>query len=225
MEINHGDRGGKEHCGDGEVETVGIGVEELFKLGEHPTHNSTENEGENYLHDGVYDDGEKIHLTAYEGLGDTEGDRKNDKTYGIVESNDGQKEVGKGSLCLVLTNDHKGCGGRGCGCDRTEGDKLGNGELIGHQKMNTEKGEVNEQGCNERLNDTDGKCLLTRLFQLLEAELVSDRECDKAEGNLGDKTEGGNSLTGGEAETVNTEGAEAVRAYQHARNKICGNGR
>ena len=79
-------------------------MEESLGKGEEPAHYCAENEGENYLDYGVYEHRDDIYCAGVDRACNAEGDREDDKSHSVVKCNNGEKNVGYGTLRLILTN-------------------------------------------------------------------------------------------------------------------------
>ena len=79
---------------------------------------------------------------------------------------------------------------------------------------------ANDSSCY-RLQDTDNRCLLTRLFKLGKLELATDREGDKAKGDVTDYSESVLQLAKAEVKSAGErKSAEAEAADQNSGYKI-----
>lgn len=194
-----GDRNGDENKGDNKAQTVTVGVEELLKLGKNKSEQCADDERREDLNERLNYDRNNAGVAAADGLSHTEHYCENYQTYCVVQSNDGKKEVGEWTLCLVLTNYHQGRRGSGCGCDSRKDQHCGEGKDIlarGFNKyvVQSEKHAATNDGGDYRLQNTDDGCLLTGLLKLGKLEFASDRKGYKAERDVADDSEGVNVL-------------------------------
>ena len=88
--------------------------------------------------------------------------------------------------------------------------------------MQTDQGGIYDHRRKERLDDTDDGCLLTDLFQLGQAELITHGEGDKSECDVGNDTKAGQ-LIMRNAETGYVKCTEQERTDQNTGNQVCGN--
>ena len=97
---------------DSERKSLAVGMEESFRKGKEHSHYRAENERKHDLEHGIHkdiDDAESACGSCHS-LCDTEGYREDNKTNRVVKSNNGKQHIGKLTLCLVLTDNHQGCG-------------------------------------------------------------------------------------------------------------------
>ena len=224
LKFEGGKRRGDRHKSDGHVEAVGIGVEEFFKLCQHPSHQRAEEKRAKDLEQRVDENGYDVHRAHDQRFGDSEGHGKDHKTDRIVQRDDGEKELCQGSLGLELTHDHQGGGGGGRGGDRAEGQHLRERDHAGEDKIDGKEGKIHAHGGGQSLKNADHKGLLADLAQILQAELTADGKGDKAERQLGDHAETLDLSHGGKAEAGNAERTEAKGSDQNAGDEVGGHG-
>lgn len=110
---------------DNKTKTVGVGVEELLEFRKNKSEYCAEKERCDYLDGGLDQDGNEVDRVCLERLCYAKEDCENYKSYRVVKSDDGEQEVGKRALCLILTYYHQGCRGSGCRCDSRENENCG----------------------------------------------------------------------------------------------------
>ena len=181
VEFEAGDGNGHQNESDGNRHTLGSGVEEAFAECEEKTHDEAEHEGENNFKKRFENDGKDIDGACADGFCNTEGDRKYDKTDRVVERYDRKQDIGNGTLCLVLLNDHEGCGGSGRGRNSAENECRGKGKLIGHCEMERDEYAVYQKTSEDCLENTDYGSLFTDFFKRCKSKFVTDGKRDKAE--------------------------------------------
>ena len=221
LKLERGDRNGEHYEGDRNCHTLRAGEEESLGEGEKITHNGAENERKNDLEKGIYNHGDGVNGAGVDSTRNTEGDREDDKSNSVVKSNNGEENVGYGTLSFVLANDHKSSGRSGRGCNCTKDDSRGKGKTsFGKDEGKSDKACVHDNGCDESLRDTDNGSLLTDLFELIKAEFVTDGECDESEREIAKDLV----LFGGVCLVVKADAelTEEVGADENARNEICG---
>lgn len=130
---------GKRHTqkddGDRDRHTLGTRMEVLLEEIEEQPQQRAEYERENDLDDGVDDDRNDVHGAVFDRAGDSERHGEEYQANRVVQSDDRQKQIDQRAFRLVLTDDHQRCGGRRCGCDRSERDRGGEGKFVGHCKV------------------------------------------------------------------------------------------
>ena len=87
-----GDRNCRKNESDHKAKTVTVRVEELFKQGKHVTEYCTDDERCEYLDKRLNNDGDKVCSAAANCLCCSKKYREDDKTYRVIERNDGQKK-------------------------------------------------------------------------------------------------------------------------------------
>ncbi len=230
LEVEHGEGHGQHDKGNHEGETVAVGMEHPLDQGQDKAQDRAQEQGQDDLQKGLHQDGDHVESTAMESLGHAHGDGEENETHGVVQSDDGQEQVGQRALGLVLAHHHKGGGGSGGRGDGAQDDAGGEGEIIGprhgdEQEMHADQGGVHHQGGDHGLDDTDDGGLLTRMLEVLEAELVTDIKGDEAQGDIrddGEITDGGDLVVEAEAEAADGEAADAVGAHHNAGDEVGG---
>ena len=102
----------------------GAGMEILFAKSEKQAHNETEQERQYDFQKRLQDDGGNADGRAQR-LGNAEGNGKDHETDCVVKRYDGKKDVGNGTLCLILLNNHQRGGGSRCRCNGGKNDSGG----------------------------------------------------------------------------------------------------
>ena len=230
LEVEHSQRHGQEHEGDHQGETVGVGVERPLHQGQEEAQHSAQKERKNDLQHGLYQHRDHTHVSAVESLGHTHGHGKEDETHGIVQSDDGKQQIGQGTLGLILAYHHEGGGGSGGRCDGSQQDAGGEREVVyagggDEQVVNAHQDGIHHQGGHDGLEDTDDGGLLTRVLEILEAELVADIEGDEAQGDIrnnGEAAYGRHTVVEAEAESADNEAADTVGTDDHACDEVGG---
>ena len=232
-DVNSADGGGKrgksnrEHYeGNRNRHTLASGVEEALHIGEQNSHNKAECKREHYLKERLKDDLKELYRLGAERARYTEGNSEHNKSDRIVDCNDGKKEVGELTLCLILLYYHKGSGRSGSSSYGTEYKSGRERKLIcTDDKVQSDKECINNNRSENSLEDTDNGSLLSYLFKSRDTELVTHRKGDEAESDLRDEAEALYLREIVEAESLNAECTEAEGADNNSRNKICGYGR
>ena len=104
----------------------------------------------------------------------TKGYSEKDKADRVVDCNNGKKHIGQGTLCLILLYYHEGSGRGGSRRDSAEYDSgRERKDLLAEYEVKTDKKRVNNESCNDRLEDADDGSRLTYLFELRNAELIT----------------------------------------------------
>ena len=196
-------------------------MEELLKESKEQTHNKSESERENYLEDRLENYRKYVYLSVNKRLCNTERYCKQYETYRVVKRDDGKEYIGKRSLCLVLTDDHKSCRRSGSRCDCAKHDSRRKRKLVGHKEVQTDESCINDQSRKYRLNYSDDGRLLTRLLELSESELVSDGKRDKSKCDVRKQAKGLDLIHTCKSESLDAERAEKVRTDQNSCNEIC----
>ena len=217
-----GETGADDHEGDGQSQTLGTGVEVDFHFAEDPAQQRTQAQGGHDFNDGVEQDGDHVDFTADEGLCDAVGNGEDDQTHCIVQSDDGQQNVGEGTLCLILVDDHHGSGRSRCGGDGTQDDAGGNGQLIAQDQVQAQQHCIYQQAGSQGLEHGDDSGLTADMLQGGQAEFVTDGECDEAQGHIGNETHFFHEFKGVEAQAGNTQLAQNQGTNQNARNEVTG---
>ena len=211
---------GQEHKADGHGQTVGVGMEELFQLRQAPAGDGAQDQRGQDLQDGIDHNGIDVHDPAAQRLGNTEGNGEKHQAHRVVQSDDGQQQIGQGALGLVLAHDHQRGGRRGGGGDGAEGDGRGQGQHIRPQEMEDHQGDVHAAGGDHGLENADHQGLLAGLPQLGEAEFVADGEGDEAQGHIGDQAQAVQLLIAGKAEAGHAQRAHKTGADQKTGDQI-----
>ena len=159
----------EEHEGDDEGKAVGTRMEQLFHLRKNIAGDRAENEGENDLDQRVHHNGNNINGAAVDRLGNAEGNRKNDQSHGVIQRNDGQKQVGKRAACLILTNHHKRSRGSRCRRDGSENEAGGQGKNIfalgfEQQEVGGDQRDIHKYRGSHSLDNAYHRCLLACFF-------------------------------------------------------------
>ena len=222
VEFEAGDGNGHQNESDGNRHTFGSGVEEAFAECEKKTHDEAEHEGENNFKKRFENDGKDIGGACADGFCNTERDRKYDKTDRVVERYDRKQDIGNGTLCLVLLNDHEGCGGSGRGRNSAENECRGKGKLIGHCEMERDEYAVYQKTSEDCLENTDYGSLFTDFFKRCKSKFVTDGKRDKAECNIGNDAKAFK-LFMRDTDTGDSECAKEKRTDEDACNEICSN--
>ena len=225
LEFRHGQRRGQEDEGNGHVETVCIGVEELFQLCEHPAAERAERKRTDDLDQRVDDDGDHVERAGIECLCDAERDCEHDQTDRIIQRDDRQQQIDQRALGLILAHNHERRGGGRRGGDGAEGDGLRNRQLAVCQQRDGDEGDIDQERRGKRLQNADHERLFSGVLQLGYAELAADGERDKAQRDLGNERQAVHIRLGREAESFNSKQAQAVRPDQDACDQICRHGR
>ena len=110
-------------------------MEEAFHKVEYKPHDKSEQNRENYLKDRLQHDRKDADVARADRLCNSEGDREQYKTHGVVERYDREQNGGQRSLCLVLLDDHQRGGGSRCGGDGTQSDRHRQRQLIRRDEM------------------------------------------------------------------------------------------
>ena len=200
-------------------------MEESFEEGEEIAHNRTEKEGENDLDNRLEKDGNNAYRAGLKSLCNAEGEGEENEAYSVVKSNDGKENIRERTLCLILLYNHESCRRCCCGSYCTENDSRLEGELIGHKEVEADKNCVNQESCENSLEDADYGCLLACCLELGKTEFVTDGECDEAESNLRKSGEMLDLLHAAESETGNSELADEIRTDENTCNEVCRNRR
>ena len=230
LEMEHSQRHGQEHEGDHEGQTVGVGVEGSLHQRQEEAKHCAQQEGQDDLQHGLHQHRDHAQVSAVESLGHTHGHGKKDQTHGIVQRDDGQEQIGQRALGLVLAHHHEGGGRSGGGRDSAQQDAGGEGEIVyagggQEQEMNAHQNGIHHQGGDYGLDDTDNGGLLTRVLEILDAELVTDIKGNEAQGDIrndGEASHGGDTVVEAEAESADDEAADAVGADDHACDEVSG---
>ena len=222
VEFDAGDGNSRENECHGDRHTFTSGVEEFFAKCEEQTHHKAEHEREDDLKKGFEDDGKYFHRACADGFCDAEGDRENNETYCVVKCYDGKEDVGQRTLCLILTNDHECRCGSSCRSNSAENDRCREGEVLGHEEVETDEDRIYCETGEYRLEDTDHSCLLTDLFELGKAEFVTHRKGDEAEGDIGNDAEA-MKLLGGDTDAGNVKRTKEKRTDENACYEVRGN--
>ena len=151
LEFRHGQRRGQENKCDGHVQTVGVGVEQLFQLREHPAAKCAERQRAHDLDQRIDDDGDHIERAGVERLCDAERHRKHDQADRIVQRDDGQQQIDQRALCLVLPHDHERCGRGRCRGDGTERDGLRDGQPAVCKQCDHDQRDIDQERRGQRL--------------------------------------------------------------------------
>lgn len=205
--------------------TLGSGMEESFKEAKEEAHHKSESKRESDLKNGIDDERDEVDVAEHQCLCYAKGDSKENESHSIVKRDDGEKQIGQRALRLVLTDYHQRRGGRGSRSDGTEHDGGGQGKLVGHCKMDSDKHGVHQDRGDNGLENSDDRCLLSRLFQLSETKFVTDGEGNKAECHVGKERKGFCVNIGlGKANALHAESAEHVRSDKNTCHEICRNG-
>ena len=224
LEVHLGQRHSQHHEGDGDVQTLGAGMEELLAPVEGQAQRSAQTQGGNHLHNGVHQHADHIHAALLQGAGDAEGNSEDHQAHHVVQGDDGQQRAGQGAVRLVLLDDHQR-GGRGSGGgDGAQGQHGGEGQLIGHEQMQAVEGHIHEEGGDQRLEHGDDHRLAAHLLQGGEAELIAHGEGDEAQRHVADDVHLLDLAEGGEAQALNAQTAQAEGADQDAGHQIGGDG-
>ena len=213
---------GEEHKGDGHVQAVGVGIEQLFQLSQHPAGNRAQGQGADDFHQGIDQDGNHIHRAGGEGLGHAEGDGEHHQTHRVVQGHNGQKQVYQLALGLVLAHHHQRGGGGGGGADGAQGDGLRRRELIREQGAEDQKRDVDEHRRHQRLENADDRGRPAGLLQGGQAEFGADGEGDEAQRHVGHQRKFFHICKAGESQAVYAQKAQAVWAHQYAGDQIAG---
>lgn len=220
FKLEGGEGNSENNEADDKGHTVSVGMEEFFDGVKNITHNSAENERADNLDHRLNDDGDNIHSAHEEGAGNAESNCEADETHSIVKGDDGEKNIGDGTLCLVLADDHQCCGGSGGACDSAEGDGGREGEGLGESKVKTDHGSLNEDNGANAFADGHNNSLLAGFFELAEGELIADGKGYEAQGKVAYHTEGMDGLVAGEAEAFNAKSAKKERTDKNTGNQI-----
>ena len=224
LEFEHREGDGQKDERHRHRKTLGSRMEEAFEEGEEEAHHKSERKRENDLKDRLNEHRDHVDSARNQCLGNAERNGEENETDGIVERDDGKKNVGQGALCLILTDDHQRSGRCGCRSDGTENDGGRERELVGSCQMNSDEHRVHQKRSNDSLHDSDDSSLLARLFELSETELVTDGKGDKAERHVGDNGIGFDVCHADKAKSGNTELTENVRSDEDTRNEVCRDG-
>ena len=142
-------------------------MEELLAEVEEKSHNRAEYKREDDLKHRLDEHrGDADAACRAKSLCHSEGDGEEHEAYRIVKSNDGQKNIGERALCLILTDNHQGCGRGGSRRDRAENYSGGKRKLVGLCEMEADQSRINEEGGYHRLKNADDRRLLAYLLQL-----------------------------------------------------------
>ena len=114
---------------------------------------------------GVYQNGHKIHGPEAQTLCDAAGDGKHDEAHGVIQGHNGQQNAGKGTLGLVLVDDHYGCGGSGGSGNGAENQAGGHRQLLSQEKVEQQQGHVYKDGGSQRLDNGNDRGLTADGFQ------------------------------------------------------------
>ena len=168
----------------------------------------------------IDDDGDHVERAGIERLRNAERHREHHQTDRVVQRDDRQQQVDQRALGLILPDDHQR-GGRGRRrTDGPEGDGLCDRELAVRNECNRNQSDIDQEGCGQRLQHADDERLLAGMLELRHAELAADGERDEAQRDLRDQRQAVHILLRREAEPLNAEKTQAVRADQHARDQI-----
>ena len=228
LKLQHSYSDRKNDCGNRNRKTLAARVEILLCLRKQEAHYRTKDERRHYFDNRIENDRINIYISAYHSLCYTKGNRKNYESYRIVKSYDGKKDISKLTLCLILANDHESCRRSGCRSYCSERDSHADGKLIlTKNKAKHDKRNINQNRSGYSLKNSDYGCLFTNLFELRKSELISDRESDKAESNIGNNTEVLNVFKRAESKSRNaqsvSEQAKAKRSDKNACDKVSRN--
>ena len=165
-------------------------MEEALKPGEDQPDHAAEDQRKNDFRQGLQDQCGDVGGTVLHGLGNTEGNRKDHQTDGVVQGDDRQQHIRHRALGLVLTDDHQCGGGSGGSSDGAQGDRHRQGQQVRHNEVQGDQGDIHKDCGGYSLQDTDDDRLPSGLFQCGKAELMSDGESDEAQGDVGDHGQG-----------------------------------
>jgi len=121
LEFRHGQRRGQEDEGDGHVQAVRVGVEQLFQLRQHPAAERAERQRADDLDERIDDNGDHVERAGIERLRNTERHREHHQTDRVVQRDDRQQQVDQRALGLILPDDHQRSGR---GRRRTDGPEM-----------------------------------------------------------------------------------------------------
>ena len=225
LEAQSRQRAGQEHDSNAHVQAVGVGVEELFEPCQHHAHQRAEAQRKHDLQHRIDQNRDHIHRAGVHGVRDTEGNGEHDQTDRIVERNDRQQKIDQLALRLILPHDHQRRRRSGRRSDGAEDDGLIDADKAREEDAENDQHDIDQQRCSHRLHNADHRRLTAGLAQRTQPELVTDGKRDKAQRNVRDDGELTDRVHRHEAEAVQSESAEAVRADQNAGHQIRRHGR
>ena len=125
LKLEHRERHRQQHKAHRHRKTLGAGMEEALKEGDEEAHNCTEKERKDNLNQRLHDNRNNVGRACNQRLGYAEGNGKENEADSVIKCNDGEQNIGKRPLCLVLADNHEGCGRGGCGGNGTKHDSRG----------------------------------------------------------------------------------------------------
>lgn len=225
VEAEHGECDGEHNKGNDDGQTAAVGIEIFFQTGQDKAHNRTQDQGSQYFNQWFYQNGNDADRTAHQGSGNTGGNREDNQSDGVIQSDDRQQDGGERTFGFVLFYNHQGSCRSGSGCDGAKHDGHWNGDDIRHQEVKHHHYNIHQKGSHKSLYEGNNSSLETDAFQLREPELVTDIKGDEAQSHITEYREGFYMFGAYKAQTGDLELSQYIRADQNTGDQVSGDGR